>query len=79
MLKIKTPDQLKKQAREQVKQWELKKKLGQQVPSGGYIKFLADRITGRDTDEQFIDQVTKKVFFFCLGASAFLLLFRWLI
>jgi len=54
-------------------QWELKKRLGHDVPAWGYIKYLTDRISGRDTDEKIVDCVTKWVFFSSLAASAILL------
>ncbi len=53
-------------------QWELKKRLGHDVPAWGYIKYLTDRISGRDTDEKIVDCVTKWVFFSSLAASAIL-------
>lgn len=53
-------------------QWELKKRLGHDVPAWGYIKYLTDRIRGRDTDEKIVDCLTKWVFFSSLAASALL-------
>ncbi|MCF6188462.1 MAG: DUF2784 family protein [Desulfobulbaceae bacterium] len=55
-------------------QWALKKRLGHTVPAWGYIKYLADRVSGRDIDERLVDRVTQWVFFSSLAASAVLLL-----
>ncbi len=50
-------------------QWELKKRLGHDVPAYGYIKYMTDHVSGRDTDEKIVDRVTKWVFFSSLAAS----------
>ncbi len=55
-------------------QWALKNKLGHNVPAGGYIQYLVDRISGRAVDEQLVDRVTLWLFFSSLGASTVLLL-----
>jgi len=55
-------------------QWQLKKKLGHHVPEWGYMKYLADRITGRSVNEVIVDRVTVGVFFFSLIATVTLLL-----
>ena len=56
-------------------QWELKKRLGHDVPTAGYIQYLADRLSGHDTDVQLVDRATLLTVLFCLAASALLMLF----
>lgn len=55
-------------------QWQLKKKLGHEVPTWGYMKYLADRIFGHDISKNIVNLVTVGVFFFSLSASITLLL-----
>ena len=55
-------------------QWHLKKRLGHTVPEWGYMKYLADRITGRSVNEVLVERITTGVFFFCLLSSTLLLL-----
>lgn len=57
-------------------QWELKKRLGHDVPAAGYIQYLADRLAGHATDAQLVDRLSNRVLLFCLAASAFLLLMK---
>ena len=53
-------------------QWKIKKKLGERPIRGGYIKYLLDRITGRDFDPQKTATNTMKLVFVIFFISAIL-------
>ena len=55
-------------------QWQIKKKLGQEPPSRGYVKFLIDGLTRRDVDADRIDRTTAKVLLFSIAASGVVIL-----
>lgn len=57
-------------------QWELKKRLGHEVPKWGYIKYLLDRISGGDSDEIFVERITRGALFLALAASLILWFLR---
>ncbi len=50
-------------------QWKVRRKLGLEEIEGGYIKYLADRMSGLNFNEHRVDQLTAMVFFACLFAS----------
>lgn len=50
-------------------QWRLMRSVGESSPSFGYVPMLWQRITGRDVDQQRVDQVTEGVFYFSALAS----------
>jgi hypothetical protein len=50
-------------------QWRLMRSVGESSPSFGYVPMLWQRITGRDVDQQRVDQVTEGVFYLCALAS----------
>jgi hypothetical protein len=55
-------------------QWRVKRALGETPPPNGYVKYLADRITGGDVSETFTHVLTVSVFFVSLVACVWLLL-----
>jgi len=55
-------------------QWRLKERMGEQRPAGGYMKLLADRISGRDLDAKLVDAVTYITCALCCLASLLLTL-----
>lgn len=50
-------------------QWRLRRRLGFDVPSWGYMKFLIDAITKRQVDEGLIDRMTALALFMSLFAT----------
>lgn len=54
-------------------QWTLKERMGEERPAGGYMKFLADRLSGRDLDAKLIDAVTYSTCAVCTAASLLLI------
>jgi hypothetical protein len=52
--------------------WRVKRLLHQPDPGDSYVKFLADRIAGRDVDEQLLWKATVGVFFATTLISALL-------
>ena len=55
-------------------QWRLKQHMGEQRPEAGYMKFLADRLSGRDFDAKLVDAVTYITCALCCGVSLLLTL-----
>ena len=55
-------------------QWRLKERMGEERPTGGYMKFLADRLSGRDLNAKLIDAVTYGTCAVCAAASLLLIL-----
>ena len=55
-------------------QWGLKERMGEQRPAAGYMKFLADHLSGRDCDAKLVDAVTYITCTLCCGASLLLTL-----
>ena len=55
-------------------QWQLKRRMGHEPPTWGYMKVLVDGLAARDVDEVLIERTTAVAFFFCLAASAALTL-----
>jgi len=51
-------------------QWQVRKELDLVGRNGGYIKYLADNLLGRDFDETRVDKWAAAVFFTCIFASA---------
>lgn len=54
--------------------WKLKERMGEERPDFGYMKFLADRLSGRDIDAKLIDAVTYVTCALCSAASLLLTL-----
>ena len=52
--------------------WKLKERMGEERPTGGYIKHLADRMTGRDFDAKFLDTITYVTCAVCVALSILL-------
>ena len=55
-------------------QWRVRERMGMARPAHGYVKFLADRLTGRDLDAKLVDTVTYSTWTFCSAASILLAL-----
>ncbi len=55
-------------------QWKLKERMGEERPAVGYMKFLADRLSGRDLDAKLVDAVTYIACALCSAASLLLTL-----
>ncbi len=55
-------------------QWKLKAQMGEEVPASGYMKYLADRLTGRDLNAKSVDIVTYSAGALCAAASLMLTL-----
>jgi len=55
-------------------QWRLKQHMGEQRPEAGYMKFLADRLSGRDFDAKLVDAVTYITCALCCVVSLLLTL-----
>ncbi len=55
-------------------QWRLKQRMGERTPTGGYMKFLADRLSGRDLDARLVDSVTYITCALCCAVSLLLTL-----
>ncbi|MDH3792723.1 MAG: DUF2784 family protein [Rhodospirillales bacterium] len=55
-------------------QWTLKERMGEERPAVGYMKFLADRLSGRDLDAKLIDAVTYITCALCSATSLLLTL-----
>jgi len=51
--------------------WRVRRHIGIDAPSWGYMKYLVDGISGRKVDEELIDRITALVFFSSLTASIF--------
>jgi len=50
-------------------QWQIRKKLGLDSRSGGYVKYLADNLLGRDFDETRVDKWAAAIILTCTLAS----------
>lgn len=50
-------------------QWQIRKKLGLDSRSGGYVKYLADNLLGGDFDETRADKWAVAIIFACTLAS----------
>jgi len=50
-------------------QWQVRKELGLDRRSGGYVKYLADNLVGRDFDETRVDKWCNAIIFTCVFAS----------
>ena len=50
-------------------QWRLMAHLGEEVPSGGYMKYLGDRLTGWSLDNDRVDRLTSGAFAGAVTAS----------
>ena len=50
-------------------QWRLMARLGEEVPSGGYIKFLGERLTGWSLDNDRLDRLTTGAYAAAVTAS----------
>ena len=55
-------------------QWKLKERMGEERPAVGYMKYLADRLSGRDLDAHLVDAVTYVTCALCSAASLLLTL-----
>ncbi len=55
-------------------QWRLRERMGEERPTVGYMKFLADRLSGRDLDARIVDAVTYITCALCCVASLLLTL-----
>lgn len=55
-------------------QWRLKERMGEERPADGYMKYLADRLNGRDFDAKLVDAVTYITGALCCLASLLLTL-----
>lgn len=59
-------------------QWRVRRGIGLAVRPGGYMKYLADGVTGRDLDPALVDRWTARVFAASIaGNLAVLALFGW--
>jgi hypothetical protein len=52
-------------------QWHIKEKLGETNLPGSFIKYYADKISGRDVDDSFIDTMTGGCFFLAALLSVY--------
>jgi len=50
-------------------QWRVRKELGLESRSGGYVKYLADNLLGRDFDKTRVDKWCNAIIFTCTFAS----------
>jgi hypothetical protein len=55
-------------------QWKIKKRLGQKPDTEFYIKYMADKLTGLDTDPRIVDAITTYTFFIIFFISTLLFL-----
>jgi hypothetical protein len=55
-------------------QWRLRERMGEERSAFGYMKFLADRLSGRDLDAKLVDAVTYITCAVCCVASLLLTL-----
>jgi hypothetical protein len=58
--------------------WRVKRLLHQPAPGDSYVKWLADRIAGREVDKELLWRATVGVFFATTALSALLELRSWL-
>jgi len=52
-------------------QWHIKEKLGETNLPGSFIKYYADKISGRNVNDSFIDAVTSGCFFIAVLLSVY--------
>ena len=57
-------------------QWEVKEKLGERNLPNSFVKYMADKITGRDFDPSFIDMLTMGSFALAIILSIYFNFFR---
>lgn len=57
-------------------QWEVKERLGERNLPNSFIKYMADKITGRDFDAEFIDMVTVVCFGVAVVLAVYFNFFR---
>ncbi|MCC7401812.1 MAG: DUF2784 domain-containing protein [Chitinophagaceae bacterium] len=57
-------------------EWNVKEKLGETNLPNSFIKYFADKITGRDFSPSFIDQATLLTFLAAIAASVYVNFFR---
>lgn len=57
-------------------QWSIKEKLGETNLPSSFIKYFADKITGRNLSPRLIDYLTLYVFLFAIVASIYVNFFR---
>ncbi|MDH3634789.1 MAG: DUF2784 family protein [Gammaproteobacteria bacterium] len=50
-------------------QWRIRRELGLESRSGGYVKYLADNLLGGDFDETQLDIISVAIIFSCFFAS----------
>ena len=59
-------------------QWRIKRRLKQEPATEFYVKYMIDKMTGLDTNPQFINGMTTYTYFGILIISIILFSFRWL-
>jgi hypothetical protein len=57
-------------------QWKIKKLMGRKPDTEYYIKYMADKMTGLDTDPRIVNAVTTYTYFIILSISTVLVLNR---
>jgi Protein of Unknown function (DUF2784) len=57
-------------------QWNIKEKLGETNLPGSFIKYYADKISGRDVNDSFIDVMTSGCFFLAAVLSVYVNFFK---
>jgi len=57
-------------------QWDVKEKLGETNLPNSFVKYLGDRVTGRDLDPHLVDNVTLWSFIAAIACSIYFNFFR---
>jgi Protein of Unknown function (DUF2784) len=59
-------------------QWRIRRHMNLPAPTGGYMKYLADKLLGGDRNLELIEKATAMTFFLCVaGSIATTIFFGW--